>query len=54
MKKKLINIGIFRKPKKTISKILYKTASNMVAEPMIELLKSTTYKPAVIEEPPEL
>lgn len=46
---------IFKKPKLTLHKNLYKTsASDKVAELMIELLKSRTRKPAPVEEPPEL
>lgn len=45
----------FKKPKQTLRKNPYKTtASDKVAEPMIEFLKSRTNKPAPIEEPPEL
>lgn len=44
-----------KKPKLTLRKNLYKTtASDKVAEPMIEFLKSRTRKPAPVEEPPEL
>lgn len=46
---------IFKKPKQTLRKNPYKTtASDKVAEPMIEFLKSRTNKPVPIEEPPEL
>lgn len=45
---------MFKKPKLTLHKNLYKTASDKVAEPMIEFLKSRTRKPAPVEEPPEL
>jgi len=46
---------MFKKPKFTLHKNPYKTtASDKVAEPMIEFLKSRTRKPAPVEEPPEL
>jgi len=41
---------VFKKPKKKE----YKTASEKVAEPMIEFLKSRTNKPTRVEDPPEL
>ncbi|KAL5238996.1 hypothetical protein ACI65C_006406 [Semiaphis heraclei] len=43
---------IFKTPKLTLHKKT--TASDKVAEPMIEFLKSRTRKPAPVEEPPEL
>ncbi|KAE9523748.1 hypothetical protein AGLY_015808 [Aphis glycines] len=43
---------LFKKPKLTLHKKT--TASDKVAEPMIEFLKSRTRKPAPVEEPPEL
>ncbi|CAI6359384.1 unnamed protein product [Macrosiphum euphorbiae] len=46
---------MFKKPKLTLRNNAYKTtASDKVAEPMIEFLKSRTTKPAPVEEPPEL
>lgn len=46
---------MFKKPKLTLRKNLYKTtASDKVAEPMIAFLKSRTRKSAPVEEPPEL
>lgn len=46
---------IFKKPKQTLRKNPFKiTASDKVAEPMIEFLKSRTNKPAPSEDSPEL
>lgn len=47
---------VFKKPKKTVitARNQYKTASEKVAEPMIEFLKSRINKPIHVEDPSEL